>query len=291
MEVSSSLAVMNPTNRYRYEVPPRATVLVITFYLGLSAWMVYLARRYVEMQWLLHCAKRDLRRLGPRRPDPPPRISLHTGTDRRCHFAPTRTSLAANYDDPLRRHHTHRRLRRLPYGSYGKGELLDCSYRFEGYVRCGKSFPPRPRLRCRLERSRCVWTGFPQSPFCVGTSFHAPLCIGWNRKIGLATGYGPRYPSRSFTNSAKNCGSSCAVMRSAALSLSSPVSVSCSSLGSSRWGLSNFHNFNFILPRCVRLGDFHYDASLVDGIYPVRPETKISFRDRGITERLLNGQH
>ncbi len=43
---------MNSTNRYRYEVPPRGTVVLIAFYLGLSAlsaWIVYLARGYAEM--------------------------------------------------------------------------------------------------------------------------------------------------------------------------------------------------------------------------------------------------
>jgi hypothetical protein len=50
MEVSSSLAVMNTTNRYRYEFPPHLTVLLILFYFGLSAWMAYLARSFAEVQ-------------------------------------------------------------------------------------------------------------------------------------------------------------------------------------------------------------------------------------------------
>ncbi len=37
------------TNRYRYEFPPRLTVLLILFYLGLSAWMVHLARSFAEV--------------------------------------------------------------------------------------------------------------------------------------------------------------------------------------------------------------------------------------------------
>ncbi len=50
MKVSSPLTAVTPTNRYRYEVPARGTVVVITFYLGLlSAWMAYLAKGYAEM--------------------------------------------------------------------------------------------------------------------------------------------------------------------------------------------------------------------------------------------------
>lgn len=39
---------MNTSNRYHYDFLPQATVLVVLFYVGLSAWMVYLARSYVE---------------------------------------------------------------------------------------------------------------------------------------------------------------------------------------------------------------------------------------------------
>ena len=49
MDVTSSLFVTNPMNRYRYEVPRRGTVVVISFYLGLSAWMGILAGRHLEM--------------------------------------------------------------------------------------------------------------------------------------------------------------------------------------------------------------------------------------------------
>ena len=124
MKVSSPLTAVNPTNRYRYEVPARGTVVVITFYLGLSAWMAYLAKGYAEMPRVGFIALSVIfaalavvvliRRLA---------FPWHAGTDRRCHFASTGTSLAANCDDPLRRHRAHRRPRRLPYAGYGKGEL------------------------------------------------------------------------------------------------------------------------------------------------------------------------
>ncbi|MBI3864150.1 MAG: hypothetical protein HY290_19885 [Planctomycetia bacterium] len=41
---------MNTTSRYRYEIPPHLTVLLILFYLGLSAWMAYLAIGYAMVR-------------------------------------------------------------------------------------------------------------------------------------------------------------------------------------------------------------------------------------------------
>jgi len=52
MEASSALTVMNTTNRYHYELPLGTTALVILFYLGLSAWMVHLALGFAEMPHL-----------------------------------------------------------------------------------------------------------------------------------------------------------------------------------------------------------------------------------------------
>lgn len=43
---------MNTTNRYHYELPLRATALGILFYLGISAWMVHLAWGFAEMSHL-----------------------------------------------------------------------------------------------------------------------------------------------------------------------------------------------------------------------------------------------
>src|SRR5436853_5085038 len=44
---------MNTTNRYRYDSPPRLTVFLIVFYLGLSAWMAYLADGHPELRVVL----------------------------------------------------------------------------------------------------------------------------------------------------------------------------------------------------------------------------------------------
>ncbi|HLJ11947.1 MAG TPA: hypothetical protein VKU82_12195 [Planctomycetaceae bacterium] len=47
---SFSLAVMSTTNRYRYESPIRLTVFLAVFYIGLSAWMAYLAKGHAELR-------------------------------------------------------------------------------------------------------------------------------------------------------------------------------------------------------------------------------------------------
>ena len=44
-----TLAAVNTTNRYPYELPPATTALGILIYLGLSAWMAHLSMSYTEV--------------------------------------------------------------------------------------------------------------------------------------------------------------------------------------------------------------------------------------------------
>jgi hypothetical protein len=282
---------MNPTNRYRYEVPPRATVVIIAFYLGLSAWMAYLAGGYAEMPRVGFIALSVI-------------FAALAGVVliRRLAF-PCMLELT---DDAilLPRGHPWPRITAVPYADIiriedrgdglavatGRGSFGIVAMRLEGYPAVREIISAKTAIALP-DYEPLRWGGFPPRPVVRSDEFPRPL-MHWVEPEDW-TGYRVRaeiskpvlYQLRKELWFFVRCYTFCcafivlpclAFILLPSLFLLGPLQVLTISISS--------------FPAVSVLAIFITILHWLYGIYPVRPETKISFRDRGITERLLNGQ-
>lgn len=287
MEASSSLAVMNTTNRYHYEMPLRATALGILFYLGLSAWMVHLAWGFAEMPHLGWIA-----------------LSVIFATlalvvlIRRLAF-PCTLELT---DDAILipRGHPWPRITTIPYADIisikdcgdsltvvtGMGSYQVGTIRFEGYGAV------REIISVKTAIELAPLDGTDIRPKLNSEELPKPLVQwvqpeDWTRfrmraEISKPVLYQLRTERWFFVRCNAFC---CAFIFVPFLGfvifpllyLAGPYQLVAVCISS------------FLAPSVLAI--FITMLHWLDGIYPARSETKISFRDRGITERLPNGQH
>ncbi|MDB5387461.1 MAG: hypothetical protein JWM11_3107 [Planctomycetaceae bacterium] len=277
---------MNTTHRYRYELPPGTTVVGILFYLGLSAWMVHLARSYSEVP---HVGCMALSVIFS--------ILALVVLVRRLAF-PCTLELT---DDAilLPCGHPWPRITTIPYadiisiedrgdcltvatgsGSFGIGAI-----RFEGYRAVREVISAKTEIP--LQPLRQTGNGLKFDSY----ELPEPLVQwaepeDWTRfRIRTEISKPVLYQLRTELWFFVRCYAFCCafivvpflgfvllpwVYAAGPVQLVT-VSISCFGVGS-------------VLAIFITLLHWLY------GIYPVRPETKVSFRDRGITCLLLNGQ-
>jgi hypothetical protein len=294
MGVLSSLAVMNPTNRYRYETPPRATVVVTTFYLGLSVWMAYLARGYAEMPLVGFIALSAVFAA----------LALVV-LIRRLAF-PCILELT---DDAilLPRGHPWPRITTIPYADVirieergdglalatGRGSFGIGAIRCEGYraVRETISAKTAIALPDYDKREPPRWTGFPPKSDWRSDEFPRPL-VHWVEPEEWT-----RYRRRAEMSKPVLCQLRKELwffMRCYAFCCAFIV-LPCLGFILLPWLflLGPFQVFTISVSSLVAVSVLAMFVTMLHWLYgidPVRPETKISFRDRGITALLLNGQ-
>ncbi|MGO8688750.1 MAG: hypothetical protein ACLQLG_03880 [Thermoguttaceae bacterium] len=297
MKVSSSLAAVNPTNRYRYEVPARGTVVGITLYLGLSAWMAYLAKGYAEMPRVGFIALSVIF------------AALAVVVLIRRLAFPCMLELT---DDAilLPRGHPWPRIATIPYADIvrivdhgdsltlatGKGSFEIGANWLEGYPAVREIISAKTAIALPgYEKPEPLrWTGFPPKPdwpSLRSDEFPRPLvhwveAEDWTRyRLRAEISKPVLYQLRSELWFFVRCYAFCCAF----------IVLPCVGFLLLPWlfSLGPFQLLTISIPPFLAVSVLAIFITMLHwfyGIGLVRPNAKISFRDRGITNQLPNGQ-